>query len=105
MDRRISELFSLQELSYVLSQSIQLDRIADQVAKYAARFLQADGAIVVLAEGEAAPGGRRHRDRWSRCWERSAMIPTAWFAGPSARDRIEVAERGDDPDGPTARPA
>jgi two-component system NtrC family sensor kinase len=52
VDRRISELFSLQELSYVLSQSIQLDRIADQVAKYAARFLQADGAIVVLAEGE-----------------------------------------------------
>ncbi len=52
VDRRISELFSLQELSYVLSQSIQLDRIADQVAKYAARFLEADGAIVVLAEGE-----------------------------------------------------
>ncbi len=52
VDRRISELFSLQELSYVLSQSIQLDRIADHVAKYAARFLQADGAIVVLAEGE-----------------------------------------------------
>jgi len=52
VDRRISELFSLQELSYILSQSIQLDQIADQVAKYAARFLQADGAIVVLAEGE-----------------------------------------------------
>ena len=52
VDRRISELFSLQELSYVLSQSIQLDRIVEQVAKYAARFLQADGAIVVLAEGE-----------------------------------------------------
>ena len=52
VDRRISELFSLQELSYILSQSIQLDRIADQVAKYAARFLEADGAIVALAEGE-----------------------------------------------------
>jgi two-component system NtrC family sensor kinase len=52
VDRRISELFSLQELSYILSQSIQLDRIADQVAKYAARFLEADGAIVVLSEGE-----------------------------------------------------
>ncbi len=51
VDRRISELFSLQELSYVLSQSIQLDRIVEQVAKYAARFLNADGAIVVLAEG------------------------------------------------------
>jgi two-component system NtrC family sensor kinase len=52
VDRRISELFSLQELSYVLSESIQLDRVVDQVAKYAARFLQADGAIVVLAEME-----------------------------------------------------
>jgi two-component system NtrC family sensor kinase len=52
LDRRISELFSLQELSYVLSESIQLDRIVDQVAKYAARFLQTDGAIVVLAEDE-----------------------------------------------------
>jgi two-component system, NtrC family, sensor kinase len=52
VDRRISELFSLQELSYVLSQSIQLDRIVEEVAKYAARFLNADGAIVVLAEGD-----------------------------------------------------
>ncbi len=53
LDRRISELFSLQELSYVLSESIQLDRIVDQVARYAGRFLQADGAIVALAESEA----------------------------------------------------
>ena len=52
LDRRISELFSLQELSYVLSESIQLDRIVDQVAKYAGRFLQAEGAIVVLADDE-----------------------------------------------------
>ena len=52
LDRRISELFSLQELSYVLSESIQLDRIVDQVARYAARFLQTDGAIVVLADDE-----------------------------------------------------
>jgi len=52
LDRRISELFSLQELSYVLSESIQLDRIVDQVAKYASRFLQADGAVVVLADDE-----------------------------------------------------
>jgi two-component system NtrC family sensor kinase len=52
LDRRISELFSLQELSYVLSESIQLDRIVDQVARYAGRFLQADGAIVVLTDEE-----------------------------------------------------
>src|SRR6185503_18561762 len=36
LDRRISELFSLQELSYVLAESIELDRIADQVGRYGA---------------------------------------------------------------------
>jgi two-component system NtrC family sensor kinase len=50
LDRRISELFSLQELSYVLAESIELDRIADQVARYGARFLQADGALVALVD-------------------------------------------------------
>ncbi|HEX5385821.1 MAG TPA: ATP-binding protein [Gemmatimonadales bacterium] len=54
LDRRISELFSLQELSFVLSESIQLDRIADQVARYASRFLQADGALVALADDAEA---------------------------------------------------
>ncbi len=96
VDRRISELFSLQELSYVLSQSIQLDRITDQVAKYAARFLQADGAIVVLAEGEklrvvAATG---------------TLEPLLGEVGDAAdslvgvaiaRDRIEVAQDADTP--------
>jgi two-component system NtrC family sensor kinase len=53
LDRRISELFSLRELSYVLSESLELEHIVDQVARYAARFLQADGSIVVLGE----PGG------------------------------------------------
>ena len=73
LDRRISELFSLQELSYVLSESIQLDRIVDQVARYAGRFLQADGAIVVLADdehGQRAAGRGGERD-----------------AGVAARDR------------------
>ena len=96
VDRRISELFSLQELSYVLSQSIQLDRIADQVAKYAARFLQADGAIVVLAEGEllrvvAATGTLEH------------LLGDVGEGGDSLvrlamnRDRIEVAEGAETP--------
>ena len=94
VDRRISELFSLQELSYVLSESIQLDRIVDQVARYAARFLQADGAVVVLAEDEgrvlrvvAASGtlepllGRANQE------SESALVRFA-----ISRDRIEVAQ-------------
>jgi PAS domain S-box-containing protein len=99
VDRRISELFSLQELSYVLSESIQLDRVVDQVAKYAARFLQADGAIVVLVEMEgralrvvAASGtleplvGRVSEDT------ESALVRFA-----IGRDRIEVAHGTDGP--------
>ena len=93
LDRRISELFSLQELSYVLSESIQLDRIVDQVARYAGRFLQTDGAIVVLADddrGSASaswppparwrPSRAGRRRRTTRGWSgsRSAASGSRW---------------------------
>jgi two-component system NtrC family sensor kinase len=62
LNRRLSELFSLQELSYVLSESLQLERIVDQVARYAVRFLDAQGALVALAmEGESDAEGRPQR--------------------------------------------
>jgi two-component system NtrC family sensor kinase len=48
--RRISELFSLQELTFLLSESLQPERIVQQVAKYAVRFLDADGAMVGLGQ-------------------------------------------------------
>ncbi len=55
LNRRLSELFSLQELSYILAGSLQLDRIVEQVVRYAMRFLDAQGALVALAaEGEDA---------------------------------------------------
>src|SRR5882672_3750685 len=54
LNRRLSELFSLQELSFVLSSSLQLERIVDQVVRYAMRFLEARGAVVALASD--APG-------------------------------------------------
>jgi two-component system, NtrC family, sensor kinase len=54
LNRRLSELFSLQELSYILSGSLQLDRIVEQVVRYAMRFLDAQGALVALApDGES----------------------------------------------------
>jgi two-component system NtrC family sensor kinase len=94
VDRRISELFSLQELSYVLSGSLQLDRVVDQVAKYAARFLQADGAIVALAEGDgkvlrvvAASGSLE--PLMGRVGEDSESTLVQFAIG---RDRIEVAQ-------------
>jgi two-component system NtrC family sensor kinase len=94
VDRRISELFSLQELSYVLSESIQLDRVVDQVAKYAARFLQADGAVVVLVEMEgrmlrvvAASGTLE-----SLLGQVSEDSESALVRFAIGRDRIEVAQ-------------
>jgi PAS domain S-box-containing protein len=57
LNRRLSELFSLQELSYILSGSLQLERIVAQVVGYAMRFLDARGALVALApEGGAERG-------------------------------------------------
>src|SRR2546429_8787177 len=53
LNRRLSELFSLQELSYVLSDSLELDRIVEQVVRYAVRFLDAQGALLALV-GESA---------------------------------------------------
>ena len=49
LNRRLSELFSLQELSYVLSDSLELDRIVEQVVRYAVRFLDAQGALLALS--------------------------------------------------------
>src|SRR3989454_7749351 len=48
LNRRLSELFSLQELSYVLSDSLELDRIVEQVVRYAVRFLDTQGALLAL---------------------------------------------------------
>ena len=77
LNRRLSELFSLQELSYVLSDSLELDRIVEQVVRYAVRFLDAQGALLALlgdapsdplqvaaAEGTLAPlrGQKIHGD-------------------------------------------
>lgn len=49
--RRLNDFFSLQELAYMLAESIQTDRIAEQVAQYTTRFLPAEGALVLLESG------------------------------------------------------
>jgi two-component system, NtrC family, sensor kinase len=97
LDRRISELFSLQELSYVLSESIQLDRIVDQVVRYAGRFLQTDGAIVVLADDErgqslrvVAAAGTLEGLQGQKAEEGDTGLVR--FA--ISRERIEVAQGG-----------
>ena len=96
VDRRISELFSLQELSYVLSQSIRWTASWKQVAKYAARFLNADGAIVVLAEGNVlrvvAATGTLEPLLGEVSEDHDSLVRRAL-----GRDRIEVAEGQDTP--------
>ncbi|HEX4575613.1 MAG TPA: GAF domain-containing protein, partial [Gemmatimonadales bacterium] len=60
LNRRLSELFSLQELSYVLSGSLELDHTVQEVVRYAMRFLDAQGALLALApEGEGDGGAAR----------------------------------------------
>jgi two-component system NtrC family sensor kinase len=49
LSRRLGELYSLQELTHVLSSSLQLDHVVAAVARYAKRFLEGAGAAVVLA--------------------------------------------------------
>jgi len=57
LNRRLSELLSVRELFHVLSGSLHVDRIAEQVARYAMRFLNAQGALVALAT-DGGSGGR-----------------------------------------------
>jgi two-component system NtrC family sensor kinase len=49
LSRRLNEVFALQELSFVLSESLQPARIAEQVTSYLTRFSDAGGSLVALA--------------------------------------------------------
>ena len=52
LSRRLAELYSLQELTHVLSSSLLFDQVAADVARYATQFLDAAGGAVVLASAE-----------------------------------------------------
>lgn len=53
LSRRLNDLFSLQELTYVLAESIRVDRISEQLARYVTRFISPEGALVLL-EGSSS---------------------------------------------------
>jgi len=55
LSRRLGELYSLQELTQVLSSSLQFDQVVADVARYATRFLDGAGGAVVLGSEEGAP--------------------------------------------------
>ncbi|HET7025880.1 MAG TPA: ATP-binding protein [Gemmatimonadales bacterium] len=93
LERRMGELFSLQELSYVLSESLQVDRLAEQVARYVQRFLRADGALVALAEPGGAPGLRVAGAEGSLAallGRRIAADDESLLLRAAARERIEL---------------
>jgi two-component system NtrC family sensor kinase len=98
LSRRLNELFSLQELSYALSQSLEIDRIAEQVVRYVARFIESDGTLVALAtEGEtrlrvAAAQGSLSKLSGVEVTERDAGLVGAAMGG----EHLEVAESEDD---------
>lgn len=101
LNRRLSELFSLQELSYILSESLQLDRIIEQVVRYAVRFLDARGALVAL-QGEGSEPIRVAAADGTLADLRGQVVPAddeGMVARSLGRDRFELVR--DSAGGPT----
>lgn len=95
LDRRINEIFSLQELSYILADSLASERIAERVARYVTRFLNAEGAALALVdEGDgalriAAAEGTLAEFTGVRVED----VATALVVRAQATERIEVGRR------------
>jgi two-component system NtrC family sensor kinase len=92
VDRRINEIFSLQELSYILAESLQSERIAGQVARYVMRFLNVDGSAVALPDSSggglllAAAEGSLREYQGTRITE----DPPSLLFRANSTERIEV---------------
>ncbi|MSR06369.1 MAG: response regulator [Gemmatimonadetes bacterium] len=101
--RRLNELFSLQELSYLLSESLQLDRIVSQVARYVTRFIEVEGSLVALADETdpdkvhvaAAEGVVSALANTTMTRARAGLIGTV-----IGQDQLEVVEAGADQPAP-----
>jgi two-component system NtrC family sensor kinase len=53
--QRVDELQSLQEFSFMLSESLDVAGIVEQVVGYVARSIEADGVLAAVADGGAIP--------------------------------------------------
>src|SRR5258705_191052 len=71
LNRRLSELVSLQELSYVLSDSLELDPIVEQVVQEDVRLLStlATHAAVVIANARFFEMVRRAKEQWETAFD------------------------------------
>ncbi len=99
LEHRISELFTLRELGYVLSDSFQAERIVEQVVRYLDRFVQAEGVMVVLVEDPrwlrvVAAQGSLAAAKGRRIPRSDVSLVTAALD----RGRIEVEHRLDAPE-------
>ncbi len=112
LNRRLSELFSLQELSFVLSGSLQLDRIVEQVVRYAMRFLDAQGALVALTPDSEASAARGLEGRSLEVTAAEGTLAvlagrrigpddTGLVARSLGRERIELVRNPDEGGEPT----
>ncbi len=101
LNRRLSELFSLQELSYVLSESLELDRIVEQVVRYALRFLDAQAALVALSGDTPGDPLRIAAAEGTLAAHKGRQIPSddpGLVARSTAREHLElVRNSGGDP--------
>ena len=100
LDQRINQIFSLQELNYILSESLQEDRIVTQIASYVARFLGAAGSSILLVDERteelriAAGEGTLEAFVGRRLPGQSDGIITKAIGG----ERLEVAGKAGEPE-------
>jgi two-component system NtrC family sensor kinase len=94
--RRLRELFLLQEITYLLSESLEVERIAEQVARYLVRFLDAQGAMVALAgEAEGTVHIAAAEGTLGHCTGRTVSLAEAQpIARAMAQDKLELVPRG-----------
>ena len=94
LSRRLRELFLLQELSYLLSESLEFERIVEQIARYLVRFLDVQGAMVVVADER---GGALHvaaaEGSLAGLLGRTFQGPQTGLVGAAlSREKLEVAD-------------
>jgi two-component system NtrC family sensor kinase len=94
LSRRLRELFLLQELSYLLSESLQFARIVEQIARYLVRFLDVQGAMVVVTD-EHGDALQVAAAEGSLSGLRGRTFPgpqTGMIAAALTREKLEVAD-------------
>jgi two-component system NtrC family sensor kinase len=99
LDRRLTELFSLQELTYVLSNAVQLQRIAEQAAGFLERFIPGEGVLIALREeSDDVLAVAAARGAFADLMGARVPEPEAGIVGVAvARNRLELVDARERP--------